>query len=240
MPSLRSPSAPPSTSSDRSADVIRVAVVDDHPPIREAIRRAAEESMDVRIVAETGSVGEASRLIEEHEPDVAVVDLSLRDGHGFELLKSVRAQHLDTRLVVYSLHDETVYAERALRAGASGYLMKGGSTADVLAAVRRVAAGEVYLSPEMKRRVLPAMRSDGEEEVHFPIDELTDRELHVFRTMGRGLTANAIADRLGIARKTVDTHRRRIKEKLGYQTTDEVVAHAARWVLGTTDERGRP
>ncbi len=234
MPSLRSPSA--STSSDRSTDVIRIAVVDDHPPIREAIRRATEESMDTKLVAETGSAGEASRLIEEHEPDVAVVDLSLRDSHGLELVESVRAQHPNTRLVVYSLHDETVYAERALRAGASGYLMKGGSTADVLTAVRRVAAGEVYLSPEMKRRVLPTTRSDGEEEVHFPIDELTERELHVFRTMGQGLTANAIADRLGIARKTVDTHRRRIKEKLGYQTTDEVVAHAARWVLGSEDE----
>lgn len=237
MPSLRSPSA--STSPDRSTDVIRIAVVDDHPPIREAIRRATEESMDTKVVAETGSAGEASRLIEEHQPDVAVVDLSLRDSHGLELVENVRAQHPDTRLVVYSLHDETVYAERALRAGASGYLMKGGSTADVLTAVRRVAAGEVYLSPEMKRRVLPTMRSDGEEEVHFPIDELTERELHVFRTMGQGLTANAIADRLGIARKTVDTHRRRIKEKLGYQTTDEVVAHAARWVLGAKDEEDR-
>ena len=240
MPSLRSSSVNPSTSSSSSSgNALEIAIIDDHPPIREAIRLEAESTMDMVVTGETGSLVEASQLIEEQEPDVAVVDLSLNDGHSFELLERVQANHPNTRLVVFSLYDEEVYAERALRAGASGYLMKGSSTSEVLTAVRRVAEGDVYLSTEMRARVLPEMGNSQNQEVHFPIDELTDREQQIFQMLGQGSTVEAISDRLGITQKTVHTHRRRAKEKLGYETTDEVITHAAQWILGAQKESDR-
>ena len=229
--------SPRALSDDRSvsraaAETLSVVIVDDHPAIREAVRHSVDQAMDMAVAAETGDAGEGLRLIEKHAPDVAIVDLSFNDGPSFELLKTVQAQHPSTKLLVFSVHDETVYAERALRAGASGYLMKQKSMAELLRAVRSVAEGRTYLSPTMTARVLRQMQKGGAEEVHFPVDELSDRELEVFRMLGQGLDIETIADRLGLTRKTIETHRRRAKEKLGYDTIDEVVAHAARWVLG--------
>lgn len=234
--------SPQALSDDRSAsrvpanETLSVVIVDDHPAIREAVRHSADQAMDMAVAAETGDVREGLRLIEKHAPDVAIVDLSLNDGPSFELLRTVQAQHPSTKLLVFSVHDETVYAERALRAGASGYLMKQESMAELLRAVRSVAEGRTYLSPAMTARVLRQMQESGAEEVHFPVDELSDRELEVFRMLGQGLNMETIADRLGLTRKTIETHRRRAKEKLGYDTIDEVVAHAARWVLGAGSE----
>ena len=232
MPTAKVPSDPSSASHDRPADTVSVAIVDDHPAIREAVRHEVEQAMDMVVVAETDSAEEAFRLVREHDPDVAIVDLSLGNEHSFELIEAVQSQHPDTNLLVFSVHDETVYAERTLRAGASGYLMKGGSMAELLTAVRQVAEGRVYLSPQMTARVLRQMQEGETEAVHFPVDELTDRERQVFQMLGQGLSIEAIADRLDLTRKTVETHRRRTKEKLGYETIDEVVSHAARWVLG--------
>jgi len=232
MPTAKVPSDQSSASHDSSTDTVSVVIVDDHPAIREAIRYEVEQAIDLAVAAETDSAGEAFRLIRERNPDVAIVDLSLGNEHSFELIEAVQAQHPNTDLLVFSVHDETVYAERILRAGASGYLMKGGSMEELLTAVRRVADGRVYLSPEMTARVLRRMQEGQADEVHFPVDELTDRERQVFQMLGQGLTIEDIADQLDLTRKTVETHRRRTKEKLGYETIDEVVSHAARWVLG--------
>lgn len=220
------------------ADHINLALIDDHPTVRSAIRSAAEDTMDIEVVAESSSAEEAFQWIEEQEPDVAVVDLSLSDGHGFDLLGNLQAHCPETSILVFSMYDETVYAERVLRAGASGYLMKAASAAEVLRAVRRVHEGGVYLSGKMTERVLKKMVEGQAEEARFPIDELTDRELQVFQMLGQGLTLSEIADRLSLARKTVETYRRRAKEKLGVDSAEKVVAHAARWTLAQpqTDE----
>lgn len=236
MPSPRALSDDRSASRASANETLSVVIVDDHPAIREAVRHSADQAMDMAVAAETGDVREGLRLIEKNAPDVAIVDLSLNDGPSFELLRTVQAQHPSTKLLVFSVHDETVYAERALRAGASGYLMKQESMAELLRAVRSIAEGRTYLSPTMTARVLRQMQESGAEEVHFPVDELSDRELEVFRMLGQGLNMETIADRLGLTRKTIETHRRRAKEKLGYDTIDEVVAHAARWVLGAGSE----
>lgn len=188
--------------------------------------------MNVEIVAEAGAAEEAFHWLEEKNPDVAVVDLSLSDGHGFDLLKNIRTHCPETRALVFSMYDEEVYAERALRAGASGYLMKVATAEEVLRAVQHVHEGGIYLSRKMTDRVLKKMAQDGADEARFPIDELTDRELQVFQMLGQGLTVAEIADRINLARKTVETYRRRAKEKLGHETAAEVVSHAARWVLG--------
>jgi len=232
MPSPRALSDDRSVSRAAANETLSVVIVDDHPAIREAVRHSADQAMDMVVAAETGDAREGLQLIETHAPDVAIVDLSFNDGPSFELLRTVQAQHPSTKLLVFSVHDETVYAERALRAGASGYLMKQTSMAELLRAVRSVAEGRTYLSPTMTARVLRQMQKGGAEEVHFPVDELSDRELEVFRMLGQGLDMETIAERLGLTRKTIETHRRRAKEKLGYDTIDEVVAHAARWVLG--------
>ncbi len=214
-----------------------MVIADNHPAIRAVIRHSAEQAIDMVVAADTGSTEEALRLIEAHDPDIAVVGLSFSEGLSFGLLTTVRAHHPDTKLLVFSAHDETVYAGRVLREGASGYLMKENSREELLTAVRRVAAGKMYLSPEMTVRILRRVQKGRAGEVRFPIDALTDRELHVFKMVGRGLSIETIADRLGYTRKTAETYRRRAKEKLGYKTIDEVGAHAARWIRRTNGEK---
>lgn len=227
-------SGAPSSGADSPSPSSRItlSVIDDHPTVRKALRDAAERTMNVELVAEAGAAGEAFKWLEEKSPDVAVVDLSLSDGHGFDLLDNIRTHCPETRALVFSMYDEEVYAERALRAGASGYLMKVATAEEVLRAVQHVHDGGIYLSTEMTNRVLKRMVEDGVEEARFPIDELTDRELQVFQMLGQGLTVDEIADRISLARKTVETYRRRTKQKLGHETAAEVVSHAARWVLG--------
>lgn len=218
---------------------IDLVLVDDHPTIRSALRSAAENTMDMAVVAESGTASDAFQLVEEHTPDVVVVDLSLADGHGFDLLNNVRSHCPDTRSLVFSMYDETVYAERALRAGASGYLMKGAPADEVLTAARKVDGGGVYLSDQMTARVLKKVIEGEAEEAHFPIDELTDRELQVFQMLGQGHPLSEIADHLSLARKTVETYRRRAKDKLGIGSAEEMVAYAARWTLAqpTTNDQ---
>ena len=216
-----------------------MVIVDDHPAIREVICHSAEQAIDMVVAANTGSLEEAFRFIEAHDPDVAVVDLSLSDELSFEFFNTVRAHHPDTKLLAFSTHDETVHAGRVLREGASGYLMKESSRTELLTAVRRVAAGKMYLSPEMTVRILRRVQKGRVGEMRFPIDELTDRELHVFQMVGRGLGIETIADRLGLTRQTVETYRRRAKEKLGYDAIGEVGSHAARWIRRTNGEKDR-
>jgi DNA-binding NarL/FixJ family response regulator len=219
---------------------VTIALVDDHPLIREALCAAADDRMDTKVVAEAGSAEDARRLISSRGPDVAIVDLSLGSGQGLEagfgLIKALRAECPDTSVLVFSVHEESVYAERALRAGAQGYLMKGVRTAKVLRAARRVADGKIYLSPDMTARVVRNASSSEESTTLFPIDELSDRELEVFRMLGQGLSTEAIASRLSLTRKTVETHRRVVKEKLGYESVTGVLSHAFRWMQAGTVE----
>lgn len=219
-----------------SSSRIEIVIVDDHPTTRNAIRQAVEATGDIDVVGETGSSEEAFRLIEDREPDVATIDLSLSDGHGFDLLENVRSQCPETRAVVFSMYEEKVYAERALRAGAAGYVMKLSSADNLIEAIRRVGEGKVYLSPDMTSRVVERLVEGDEGEARFPIDELTDRELQVFQMMGQGRTVEEITDRLNLARKTVETHRRRAKEKLGVDSVSELMSYAARWTWAQSEE----
>lgn len=218
--------------SDRpESDRIEIVLVDDHPTTRTGIQRAVEKQMGASVVAEADDWSTGFDLIKEHVPDVAVVDLSLPDGHGFDLLRSLRSRCPDVRLVVFSMFDEEVYAKRALQAGAQGYVMKVSSAGNLLEAIRRVAAGNVYLSPKMRGQVLIGLQEEATSEMLFPIGELTDRELQVFQLLGESHTADQIADHLNLARKTVETHRRRAKEKLGCESVAELVASAVQWKL---------
>jgi DNA-binding NarL/FixJ family response regulator len=221
-----------STANSRSTDHIQVFLVDDHPAIREAIRDTINTTMDMEICGEAGNSDEAFRAIDKQRPDVAIVDISLNDAHGLDLVQNVRAQYPSVKMIVFSMYDENVYAERAIRAGASGFLMKSEPTKTIIEAIRSVNRGEVYLSRRMASRILNKVAMGRSAEPSFAIDELTDREMAVFQMLGQGYSVQDIQDRLSLSRKTIETYRRRAKEKLGFDTVSELLQYAVQWTYG--------
>lgn len=222
-------------SKSSSSGHIRVFVADDHPAIQEALRDAIGEAMDMEICGTSPSVEEALQKIGKYRPDVAVVDISLKDGHGLDLLRQIQETWPDVEAIVYSMYDEEVYAERAVYAGASGYLEKSEPPERLVQALRHVADGKFYLSRRMFTRVANGLAGGGSRP-EFPIDQLTGRERQVLQMIGEGLDVREIADRLDLAKKTVETHRRRAKEKLGFDSIDELLQYAILRGLGKGSE----
>lgn len=220
---------------DRSSGRTRVFIVDDHPPIRDAVANAVESTIDLAVCGHASGIYEAAERLEECVPDVVVLDLSLPNGHGLELVEWLRDQDAGPEVLVLSMHDETVYAERALRAGAAGYLMKTEPLDRVVQAVRRIMRGETCLSREMTARIFDGRR--GTSELSFPVDELTGREKQVFELLGAGRTAEEIQEQLDLSRKTIETYRRRAKEKLGCETIPALLQYAVQWTYGREQDR---
>lgn len=216
----------------RTSEHVQVLLVDDHPAIRKAVAGVIEEATDMNVCGEAPSVRGAVHLVERLGPDVAIVDLSLEDGYGLDLVQNLQSRYPDVKTIVFSMHNEDVYAERALRAGASGYLMKSEPTKRLIDAIRATGRGEIYLSREMTSRILKNAAMGRLSEPGFAIDELTGREMDVFQMLSEGCSARDIAERLGLARKTVETYRRRAKEKLGFDTLPEFIQFAAQWGCG--------
>jgi len=214
---------------DQSTDHIQTFLVDDHPAILEAVRNRIDETLDVEVCGMATSSDEAFRKIEQLEPDTAVIDISLEDAHGLDLVQNLQSQCPEVQIVVYSMYDEMVYAERAIQAGASGYLMKDQPTEDLIEAIRVVDEGEVFLSREMASQILNKVARGESSEPSFPIEEFTDRELAVFQMLGEGCSIEEIQDRLNLARKTVETYRRRAKEKLGFDSVSKLLQFAVQW-----------
>lgn len=217
------------TAKRSNAGHISVYIVDDHPPIQEALRERVDSTMDIDICGACESSAEAFQEIENLRPDVAVIDLSLTDGHGLDLIQNIHAQCSDVQMVVFSMYDEFVYAERAIRAGASGYVMKAQPTTRLLEAIRTAHEGEVYLSQKMSSQILNRVARGKSGGARFPIDELTDRELEVFQMLGEGYGVSEIEDRLSLARKTIETYRRRAKEKLDVDSVSDLLQYALQW-----------
>lgn len=225
------------TNANNKSKTTRVLIVDDHPAIREAIANTIATKLDIEVVGEADSADNALRLIEKHRPDVAVVDISLNDTHGLDLVQNIRSLFSDTKVVVFSMYDEQVYAERAIRAGASGYLMKSEPTQNICQAIRSVQQGDIYLSQRMFSRILGKVASNRSKAPGFAVDELTDREMAVFQMLGEGHSIEAIADRLSLSRKTAEAYRRRAKEKLSLDTVGELIQYAVRWVHSQAESR---
>lgn len=222
-----SPAAMPRTLSAR----IRVMVIDDHPAIIAAVSETVGSQTDMVLCGVAGTAREAFDVVRREQPDVAVIDISLTDAHGLDLVQNLRAQYPDLEVVVFSMFDEDVYAERAIRAGARGYIMKSEPTQSVAEAIRAAANGEIYLNRRAASRLLNKMatgRSSGRTS-EPGLEELTDREMAVFQMLGHGQAIEDIADRLNLSRKTVETYRRRAKEKLGFETVAELLQFAIRW-----------
>jgi DNA-binding NarL/FixJ family response regulator len=212
----------------------RVLIVDDHPIVRKGLAGLIREEPDLEVCGEAADATEALALVEKLAPDLILVDLSLKSGHGIELIKQVKSVRPGIRLLVSSMHDESLYAERALRAGAMGYVNKQEATESIVEAIRRVLKGQIFLSPRMTERVLRRMVDTGGRIDRSAIEGLSDRELTVFECIGRGLTTRQIAESLSIGVKTVETYRESIKAKLHISNYAELSRHAVHWVI----ERG--
>jgi DNA-binding NarL/FixJ family response regulator len=207
-----------------------VFLVDDHPVLREGLARLIDSQPDLAVCGMAGTTAGALTALDRAQPDLVIVDIALADSNGLELIKQLRARRPELRMLVLSVHDETLYAERALRAGARGYLMKQTPTADLVAGMRAVIAGKLALSPAMHERLvyqhLQAPRTGTRSEV----DLLSDRELEIYELLGRGATTRAIAARLHLSVSTVETHRAHIKRKLGIPHAIDLVRRAVEWV----------
>ena len=213
-----------------SDNKIKVVIVDDHPLFRERLAQLINHEPDMEVTGEADSAEDAIQLIRNRSPDLAIIDITLKGSSGLELIKSIKALSIGVPVLVLSMHEESLYAERALRAGATGYITKHQAADEVLSAIRRVLAGEVYLSEKMTSGFLKSLTSAGVKTISRAIDRLTDRELEVLDLIGSGQTTRQIADKLQLGVATVDTYRARIKEKMNFRNAAELQHFAIRWV----------
>lgn len=218
------------TSSKIKSNSYRILLVDDHPIVRRGLRELVAQEPDLEVCGEAEDAAEALRQLEATRPDVVIVDLTLKAGHGLELIQQIHARDARIKILVSSMHDESLFAERTLRAGALGYINKQESPDKIIDAIRRVLCGEIYLSSRMASRLLHRI-AVGEPLEKHPIEKLTDRELEVFEMIGQGLSTKQIARKLGLSHKTIETHREKIKTKLNLKNSAELSRHATQWVL---------
>jgi len=210
---------------------IQILIVDDHPLVRQGLIGLLSAERDFEVCGEASGAAEARQLAALTKPDVAIIDLSLPDGNGIELIKELHAQSDHTKLLVLTMHDESLFAERALRAGAVGYVSKHDASRTIIKAVRTVLEGKLYLSQQMTERMVQRAVGAGSHAGISPIERLTDREIEIFEMIGHGLTIRQIAQQLELSPKTVETHREHLKEKFGLKNSTELTKHAVQWVL---------
>lgn len=208
----------------------RVLLIDDHPILRKGLAELINQEPDLMVCGEAEEAPKAFEAVGSLNPDVAVVDISLKGGNGLELIKNVKARYPDLPLLVLSMHDETLYAERALRAGSLGYIMKEEAIEKVLTAIRHVIAGEIFLSDRMKARLINQLVGGRIKQGGSSIDSLSDRELEVFRLIGEGRGTRQIAEELRLSVRTVEAYREYIKDKLNLKNGTELVQHAFQYV----------
>lgn len=204
----------------------KVIIVDDHPILREGLAQLINEQGDLTICGQFEDAASAFDALGSLRPDLALVDISLKGSSGIELLKNLKASYPEVRVLILSMHDELLYAERVLRAGASGYIMKQEATEQVLVAIRKVLAGEIYLSEKMNARLMHQLITGRNHGNGTIMERLSDRELEVFGLIGQGRGTREIAEQLNLSVKTVESHRAHIKEKLDLKTATELVHRA--------------
>lgn len=209
---------------------IKVYLVDDHPLMRQGVAQLINNQPDMTVCGEADDAPAALKGIEETNPDAAIVDISLKGTNGIELIKNLKALYKFLPILVLSMHDETVYAQRVLRAGALGYVMKQDAAEQVVAALRRVIGGDIHVSDKVGSQMLhQALSGRGKPSVS-PVDRLSDRELEVIQSIGRGKATREIAGDLNVSVKTIESHRAHIKDKLGLKNASELVKFSVQWV----------
>ncbi len=216
-----------------------VMIVDDQPIVRQGFAMLLKIQTDLDLCAEAADLTEALKLYQQHRPDLVIIDISLKAGSGLELTKDLVAIDSNAKILMCSIHDEMLYAERALRAGAKGYISKDAESQMLILAMRRILAGQLYLSKRMTDRMLVRVVSGNKEEWKLsPMDSLSDRELEVFEEIGQGFTTRQIAHKLNLSPKTIETYRENLKQKLNLQNATELTQHAVKWTLENTERQG--
>ena len=209
----------------------KILIVDDHPVIRDGLALLVNGENDLEVCGEASDLIEALKLIGETQPDVAIIDVSLETGSGIELVKEVKSTYPAVRMLVWSMYDESLYAERAIQAGALGYINKKNVRESVITAIRAILAGDIYLSAEYSAKILNRLKLGKPFESKLPAERLTDRELEAFALIGQGLPTTEIAARMELTVNTIETYRSRIKDKLQIKHAAELVHFATVWVL---------
>ena len=209
----------------------RVLIVDDHAVIRDGLALLINDESDLEVCGEASDVVDGLQAISKMNPDVAIIDVSLETGSGIELVKEVKARFPNVKILVWSMFDESLYAERAIKAGALGYIDKKNVREDIIKAIRTVLAGNVYLSPEYSEKVINRLRDGDSPEAKLPTEALSDRELETFRLIGQGRNTAEIAERMALTISTIETYRSRIKEKLELKNASQLIREATVWVL---------
>ena len=208
----------------------RVLIVDDHPVMRAGLSQLIDQQPDFVVCGEADDAHGALKAVETARPDVAIVDISLKDTSGIELIKDIRIRHPKLAVLVLSMHNEVFYAERVLQAGAKGYVTKADPPAKVIEGLREVLAGRVYVSERIASKMLTRLAAGGAGADGPAVNRLSDREFQVFELIGQGLQTRQIAERLHLSAKTVETHREHMKKKLGIASATELLAYAVQWV----------
>ena len=208
----------------------QVMIVDDHPIMRHGLAQLIDAQPELEVCSWAGTAAEALASIPDKKPELALLDISLPDRNGLELLKDLRVLYPEVNVLMVSMHDESLYAERALRAGAKGYIMKEEAADKLIEAIRTVLDGKIYVSVEMSARIIEMFSGSNGGSSAAPLSRLTDRELEVFEEIGRGKATREVAEMLGISVRTVDAHRAHLKKKLGMKDGSELVRYAVRWV----------
>ncbi|MBI2434325.1 MAG: response regulator transcription factor [Candidatus Hydrogenedentes bacterium] len=225
---------PVKTSLKLSTPVHRIMIVDDHPLLRRGLSEVISSQQDMTPCGEAPGAAEAFTVIENTNPELVVIDLSLEEGSGLSLIKEIKARFPHIKMLVYSMHDESLFAERSLNAGASGYIRKQESTDRILEAIRQVLQGNVYLSENMTKRMLNRHVGAHLDPDDDKISLLSDRELQVFELIGDGLGTRQVAEKLHLSIKTIESYRESIKRKLDLTTSNELTRHAVQWLLEKT------
>ena len=212
----------------------KILIVDDHPVSRDGLAIRIEREKGWEVCGEASDIPEAIQLVDRCRPDLAIIDVSLETGNGIELVKEIKSRFPEVRMLVWSMYEESLYADRAIQAGALGYINKKNVRDTMVAAIRTVLAGDVYLSPEYSAKVLNRLTKGKTPEAKLPTESLTDRELEAFSLIGQGLKTVEIAERMELTQSTVETYRSRIKEKLQLKHAAELVREATFWVMNNS------
>ncbi len=208
-----------------------IMIVDDHPIVCDGVEQLISREKDMKLVGKAHSANTAIRAIEKARPDIVIVDISLSGGgSGLDLIKAIRSRFMDVRVLVLSMHDEAMYAERAIRAGARGYIMKNEMTSRIVDAIRQVREGRIFLSGEVTSNLIEKVMNGGTVQRPTSPDALTDRELEILDLLGEGYKTGEIARILNLSSKTVETHRLRIKRKLDLKNSNDLIRYAVQWV----------
>ena len=212
----------------------KILIVEDHPLFRAMLRQLVESELEMTVCGETDNIGNAMTIIEQTSPDLAIVDITLQGASGLELIKNLKAQGIALPVLILSMHEEKLYAERVIRAGGRGYISKQEAPAEVVKAIRNVLAGGIYVSERVSSGIVGRLAHHPDAAGPEGVEALSDREIEVFLLIGQGLNSREISKRINLGQSTVDTYRQRIKEKMGLKHAAELYQRAVQWVA----ERG--